>query len=291
MEQAPILLINEDKEDRQLLSDSFKHDGYSVWVCETLNEGLQMLQERTFAIVLTEISVASWESRQLVRKIKTTDPHVAIVAITSYNLIPEAIGMMEEGAFGYITKPFNLSEMRIVLEHAMEQYYLKHEARQKSYYHQLSLIDGLTGLYNHRYLYDVLGKKMHDIKQNPQHLSILMFDIDNFKEYNDTYGHPAGDNVLKDIANLINVTIRSNDMSFRYGGEEFVIFLAHTQKQSAVLIAERLLNLARLHLPTTISIGIAAYPEDGDNADQLIIKADQALYKAKTTGKDRICLS
>ncbi len=290
MQQAPILLIEDNAENAKTITDILKQNDYSVWVNATLNEALQLLQERKFAIVLTEICVSSGESRRLVRKIKAADPHISIVVITPYNAIPEAIGMMEEGAFGYVTKPFNSSETRIVLEHAKEQYYLKHEARQKSYYHQLSLVDGLTGLYNHRYLYDVLGKKMNEIRKHPQHLSVLMLDIDNFKKYNDSYGHPAGDNLLKELANLINLSIRAADMSFRYGGEEFCVLLMQTQKQSAVLIAERLLNLSRLHLPTTISIGIAAYPEDGDDTNHLIAKADQALYEAKTTGKNKICV-
>ena len=97
--------------------------------------------------------------------------------------------------------------------------------------------------------------------------------------------------MLKDLARLINTSLRGNDMSFRYGGEEFVIFLPHTQKQNATLVAERLLNLARLHLPTTISIGVSAFPEDGDNTEELIEKADQALYRAKSEGKDRVCLA
>ena len=291
MERAPVLLIEDNKENSDLVSNILKQYGYSVWVSSNLEEALSMLQQRSFAVVLTEIKISSLASRQLVKRIKSMDPSVGVVAITPYNLISEAINMMEEGAFGYVTKPFNPSEMRIVMEHAMEQYGLKREAGQKTYYHQLSLVDGLTGLYNHRYLYDVLGEEMHKVRQHPQHLSILMFDIDNFKKYNDTNGHQAGDDLLKDLAKLINTSLRGNDMSFRYGGEEFVVFLPHTQKQNAVLVAERLLNLARLHLPTTISIGVAAFPEDGDNTDELIEKADQALYKAKSEGKDRICLA
>ncbi|MGD9015562.1 MAG: diguanylate cyclase [Candidatus Omnitrophota bacterium] len=291
MERLPVLLIEDKKENSDLISNVLKQHGYTTWVSPTIEEGLEMLKQRSFAIVLTEIKISSLASRQIVKKIKATDPSVAIVAITPYNLISDAIDMMEEGAFGYITKPFNPSEMRIVMEHAMEQYRLKREAGQKSYYHQLSLVDGLTGLYNHRYLYDVLGEEMHKVRQHPQHISILMFDIDNFKKYNDTNGHQAGDQLLKDLSNLVNTSLRGNDMSFRYGGEEFVVFLPHTQKQNAALVAERILNLARLHLPTTISIGVAGFPEDGDNTDELIAKADQALYKAKAAGKDQVCMA
>ncbi|MFH1678147.1 MAG: diguanylate cyclase [Candidatus Omnitrophota bacterium] len=289
MEQAQILLIEDNKESVEFISNTLKQNNYSVWMSEDINEAMELLRQRKFGVVLTEMRISSVDGRQLVREIKKVNPSASIVVITPYNLISEAIGMMEEGAFGYVTKPFNVSEIRIVMEHALEEFYLRGEAGEKTYYHQLSLVDGLTGLYNHKHLYDVLQKELTDLKAHPQNLSLLMLDIDNFKKYNDTYGHQAGDTVLKDLAGLISRSIRTGDMAFRYGGEEFAIYFPGTQKQNIVIVAERILNLARLHLPTTVSIGLASFPVDADNPEDLISKADKALYEAKRAGKDRLC--
>lgn len=291
MEQAQILLIENDKESINFITTTLKQNDYSVWISKDASEAMELLRQRKFAAVLTEIRISSLDGRQLIREIKKFNPSTSIVVITPYNLISEAIGTMEEGAFGYVTKPFNASEIRIVLEHAVEQYCLRGEAGEKTYYHQLSLIDGLTGLYNHRHLYDVLQEELRKLRQHPHHLSLLMLDIDDFKKYNDTYGHQAGDVLIKDLAGLITRSIRGGDMAFRYGGEEFMIYFPQIQKQAALLVAERILNLTRLHLPTTVSIGLSSFPVDADNSEELISKADKALYEAKRTGKDRVCLA
>lgn len=291
MEQAQILLIENDKKNIDFITSTLKQNNYSAWISQDVSEAMELLRQRKFAVVLTEMRISSLDGRQLIREIKKANPTTSIVVITPYNLISEAIGTMEEGAYGYVTKPFNASEIRIVLEHALEDYYLRGEAGEKTYYHQLSLVDGLTGLYNHRHLYDVLQKGWSKLSQHPSHLTLLMLDIDDFKKYNDTYGHQAGDTVLKNLAGLINHSIRSTDMAFRYGGEEFVIYLPQTQKQNALMIADRLLNLIRLHLPSTVSIGVSSFPVDADDPDGLISKADKALYEAKEAGKDRVCLA
>jgi len=198
---------------------------------------------------------------------------------------------MEDGAFGYVTKPFNPSEIRIVVEHALERYLLMDEANKKSYYYDLSILDGLTGVYNHRYLHEVLDREIARARRYPQHLSLMMIDVDNFKKYNDTNGHMAGDELLRAMTNLFVRSVRNLDMVFRYGGEEFVVLMIETDKKGANLAAERILNLVRLSLPTTISMGIADYPSDATEKNVLIDKADKALYQAKTTGKNKICLT
>lgn len=289
MEKTKVLLIEDNKGNVDFITNTFKESNYLVWISKNIDEAIKLLRQREFAVVLSEINISFLDPPQLVRKIKKVSPSVSVVVITPYSLIPEAITAMEEGAFAYVTKPFNVSEIRIVLKHALEEYHLKGAASQKTYYHQLSLVDGLTGLYNHRYLLDVLQKELHKLVQYPQHVSLLMFDIDDFKKYNDTYGHQAGDVLLKDLASLIKRSIRDRDMAFRYGGEEFVVFFPETEKQSAVLGAERILNLVRLHLPVTVSIGLSSFPVDRDSSDGLISAADKALYKAKRTGKNRVC--
>lgn len=167
----------------------------------------------------------------------------------------------------------------------------------KELYRKLSVIDGLTGVYNRRYFDEVLGKEFERVKRYSRPISLLMIDLDHFKKFNDTYGHPAGDYILKELAKLLSKFVRTVDFVSRYGGEEFMIILFETEKKDAIRSAERLVklvdqkrfssfeNLPELHL--TISVGLATYPEDARIKEDLIKKADEALYQAKILGRNR----
>lgn len=288
---AEILVIEDEKEARDTLGSVLYAAGHNVNVVTSAKEGLKILKDIHCAVVITELRMPDMSGSELVRSIRNLDPKISVIVITPYLFINSAIEVMEDGAFGYITKPFNPSEIRIVVEHAVERYYLMDEAGKKSYYYDLSILDGLTGVYNHRYLHEVLDREIARARRYPQHLAIIMSDVDNFKKYNDTNGHLAGDELLRGMTNLFVRSIRNLDMVFRYGGEEFVVMMIETDKKGATLAAERILNLVRLSLPTTISMGISDYPADATDKDVLIDKADKALYQAKTTGKNKICLA
>ena len=117
-----------------------------------------------------------------------------------------------------------------------------------------------------------------------------MIDIDDFKKYNDTHGHLAGDKLLSEIAKFFVTAVRSADVVFRYGGEEFVILLPQKEKRGGVEVAKRIINIMKQKLPLTISIGLACFPEDGESKNELIKKSDSAMYQAKRLGKNRICI-
>ena len=159
---------------------------------------------------------------------------------------------------------------------------------------KLAMTDSLKGLPNRRCLMDRLEEELLRSERHGRFLSLLMVDIDGFKGYNDTFGHPIGDKALKATAESILRYVRSVDIAFRYGGDEFVIILPETGKTLAVSIAERLRSdVAEIELPPggltlTISIGIASYPEDGKISDLLLENVDKALYFAKNRGGNRI---
>lgn len=166
---------------------------------------------------------------------------------------------------------------------------------------KLSSLDGLTGLFNRRYFETILESEISRAKRFNLDTSVLLMDIDNFKKYNDTYGHLAGDEVLKSVGQIILKSKRMIDVACRYGGEEFILILPKTSKSGAMTVGERLRKrvaalkvsqLARLHLkePVTISGGIATFPQDANESQELIMKADKALYEAKSSGKNRISL-
>jgi len=164
---------------------------------------------------------------------------------------------------------------------------------------RLTRIDWLTHLWNYGYFYKLLEESVASCLKNNQLLSILMIDLDNFKMYNDTFGHPKGDEALKSVSNILRDKTRKQDYVARYGGEEFAIIMPNTKRDHAFLIADRIRQATEamfvdkeiknsIHLTT--SIGIASCPQDDTNPQNLIGKADQALYAAKNSGKNKVCL-
>ncbi|MDD5082917.1 MAG: diguanylate cyclase, partial [Dehalococcoidales bacterium] len=156
--------------------------------------------------------------------------------------------------------------------------------------------DGLTGLYNHRHFHERLEQEIARGSRFGTMFSLIMLDIDLFKNYNDVYGHLAGDEALRRIGNSINSSIRSVDMAFRYGGEEFAIILPETQLEDAGKVAERIRKTVEGQttshpMPITASLGVANWPVDGVTKEEIIARADTALYRAKQSGRNRTCLS
>ncbi|MBN1232989.1 MAG: GGDEF domain-containing protein [Candidatus Coatesbacteria bacterium] len=167
-----------------------------------------------------------------------------------------------------------------------------------TYYRRIAELintDPLTGLKNRYMLESILHGEIERSYRYKEQFIIMMIDIDNFKSVNDKYGHLTGDNVLVNLAELFNTQLRSSDSVFRYGGEEFLILLPQTQKEKGFLIADRIRSLTETlkvdKLPGfTISIGVASFPEDAKTVEDLIDKADKALYKCKRTGKNKVLL-
>lgn len=166
---------------------------------------------------------------------------------------------------------------------------------------QHSLTDALTSLHNRRYLEKFIEDEFQ-VGQGPlPSVSTVLLDIDNFKQYNDQYGHVAGDYLLKDLASVLKRSIRKTDRLVRYGGEEFLILLPGTSKADAAGVAEKIrtaIEANQFHLPddrlarqVTVSVGVATMPEDASHVEQLIKAADDLLYRAKREGKNRVCVN
>ena len=159
--------------------------------------------------------------------------------------------------------------------------------------------DSLTRLYNKRYFLGVLGQHLLTARKKLDALTLMMLDLDHFKEINDTHGHQVGDAVLRHVSTLVRQESRNNDVIGRYGGEEFIILLTDVDAESAVRIAERMrktihqnmLNINNLHVKLTASIGVATAVEAEGSADDLIALADERLYVAKRRGRNRVCFT
>lgn len=167
----------------------------------------------------------------------------------------------------------------------------------KNKYSKWSYIDELTGLYNSRYLYEVSIEKLHSALSQEEKICIAMIDIDNFKKYNDTYGHLEGDVVLRKFGELINKASFDKHIGFRYGGEEFLVLFSNIEINEALKLANKIrVSLAEMEFTPadevvncTVSIGVSEY-RLGDDLKSLINRADQAMYRAKQNGKNRVCL-
>jgi diguanylate cyclase (GGDEF)-like protein len=167
--------------------------------------------------------------------------------------------------------------------------------REKSKMRELAATDGLTGLYNHKRICDLLRDEMRRAERYNRPLSVLMVDVDSFKSFSDSYGHQSGDQLLKSVAQLLRSGVRGVDRLGRYGGEEFIIVMPETHKDDAYQLAERIRSkveenayiiVAGEEIHRTISVGVASFPEDGLNPTEVVSRADEALYRAKDSGRN-----
>ncbi|HEU4616178.1 MAG TPA: diguanylate cyclase [Kofleriaceae bacterium] len=233
----------------------------------------------------------------------------------------------------YISKPWDETAVLLAVENLLRQYRLVHENQQliaslsaknqallemnrelEAKIHerthelaeanarlaQLAVTDGLTGLYNHRHLHERLSLEVERSQRSGLPLSLLRLDVDHFMQFNDTFGHPAGDEVLRQLARVLNDTRRANDVVARYGGEEFAVILVDTAKFTAAKVAERVRERVAGHDfsdaaqragKISVSIGVATFPDDGTDAEALVRAADTALYAAKRAGRNRVVLA
>src|SRR2546425_347705 len=184
------------------------------------------------------------------------------------------------GEVGYLTRAFNTLVSRL------------REKESHGELEKLSLTDSLTGLYNRRHLMGTLASEVQRSRRLRRAFSVLLADVDQFKQYNDTHGHLAGDAALVKIAEVFRKTTRQVDCVARYGGEEFVVMLLEANMATAVLVGERVrTHIAEQDLGEgrlTVSIGVAEYPDGGDTPEELIATADAAMYQAKSAGRNQV---
>ena len=292
-----ILVVEDELFSQAILKDALERSGYSVVIAGNGREALELCQQEHFPIIITDWIMPEMDGLEFCRAMRTMhfEHYSYILLLTSHDKKDELIAGLEAGADEYLVKPVHEIELAARLKAARRILDLETSLK------QLALYDQLTGAYNRGYLDRQLSKEIQRSWRYGHPLSIIMCDIDHFKAVNDCYGHQAGDRVLKELVTRINRTIRyENDWVARYGGEEFVIILPETAPAGCILVAERIRNIIantpvmalEVAIAVTVSFGAITIENTSRveemTMDAILGKADECLYRAKETGRNRV---
>ncbi len=303
-EEAPdtsprILVVDDEEVVCRFLKRLLSGSGHQVEISFSGQDAIARLEQDSFDLVITDLKMPGVDGIGVLRRAKELDPFCEVMVITAYASVESAVEVMKLGAYDYISKPFNVDRIRLIVEKALEKRRLLRAAGERDFYKRLSQIDGLTEVYNRRTFDDLLSAEISRSDRFRRPLSLLMIDLDHLKVVNDNFGHQAGDDVLRDTAWLLRRSVRNCDLVARYGGDEFAVILVEASKADAITTANRLIRIVEVPAPKhdrefafedrtmTISIGVASYPTDARDKAELVEKADRALYEAKIQGGNR----
>ncbi len=292
-----ILVIDDSAVQSEYLCSILKDD-YELTACHTAEEGMETAIKNEFSLILLDVVLPKMDGFMLLQKLKSIDStrYVPVILITSLSDSQYEERGLLLGAVDYITKPFNPSIVKARVNTHVQLY------RYQIQFKRQAMIDELTGVANRRYYEDASVSRWQEAKRFEIPFSICMFDIDKFKLYNDTFGHPAGDEVIIAVAKkAASFFQRSTDLFARYGGEEFVaVFMGNQGVPAFEFMKTVRQSIEDLHIPhnspvspwVTISIGgITLVPRMGDKLENYLKLADTMLYEAKQLGRNQVVWS
>lgn len=301
-ERNSILLVEDSDKDIRLIQAHLQNENYDISLARSGEETLSAVQGSHIDLILLDILLPGMNGFDVCRRLKESDQtrDIQIVAVTCLQDLESKLKGLELGVDEFLVKPINEQELRVRVRALLKKkVYLDRLHVNYESAIQYAITDQRTGLFNHGYFEHILGLEIKRSLRQAHPVSLLMIDIDNFKQFNDSLGHLAGDKILQELGRLIRTNIRDEDLGARYGGEEFVVVLPYTALEGAARSAERLRDriyqnclppeLSRTCGKLTVSIGVACCPADAQNAEDLIKNADAALYRAKEQGKNRVC--
>ena len=298
-----VLLVEDNENDARLIQGYLRGEPYKIKLAGNGEDALSIASQERIDLILLDILLPGINGFEVCNRLKekgeTKD--IQIVLITSLNDLESRIRGVELGADDFLVKPIDSRELRTRINVLLKK---------KAYLDQLhshyetalhaAITDKLTGLYNHNYFKHILGLEIKRSQRQRHPVALIMMDIDDFKRCNDSLGHLAGDRILEGLGKLIKENIRQFDLAARYGGEEFAVLSPYADTESALNIAERIREIIRTYpflgeatlLPKkiTLSMGIALCPSDASTPEDLIRKADSALYRGRREGKNRVCV-
>jgi two-component system cell cycle response regulator len=289
--KGKVLVVDDAPDTLEIIQKLLLYEGYDVTVASTGEEGVKKVEEERPDVVLMDINLPGIDGAEALKQIRMINPHQGVVMLTAFATVENAIYALKEGAFDFLKKPFENEHLIHTVNQCLEQYKtLREKENLEEEVRRLSITDDLTGLYNHRHFFKTLEAELTRLKRQKTSLSLLMFDLDNFKKYNDLYGHLEGDKVLKTVGEIVKNSIRSNvDSGYRYGGDEFTVLLIGASADRAMTIAERIrasIEQVKSH-HITVSIGLSEYRDHFD-LEGFVKSADDAMYRAKNGGGNRV---
>jgi diguanylate cyclase (GGDEF)-like protein len=309
-----ILVVDDEDTVRMVLSQVLVEDGHDVTEASCGEQALETFRREPYPVVLTDIYMGKMTGIDLLQEIKLIEPDTLVVIMTSNASLDTATSALRSGAYDYLTKPFDdIDLISAVVGRAIDKYRLSRDNRTlmdqlkrnaeeleelNNRLREMANRDGLTELFNHRYFLEGLRIELSRASRYQRSLSLIFIDIDHFKQYNDTHGHLAGDELLRTLARILRQNSRESTLVARYGGEEFVLVVPETDSSGARGFAENLRRAVEEHRfpgggtqplgKVTLSAGVATYPEDGADGPALINHADRALYEAKNRGRNTV---
>ena len=291
-----LLIVDDDKHNRLLLTELFEGE-YKIIQAKNGLQALERARAHAPDLILLDVLMPEMDGMAVIRALKRDDAtrHIPVIFITALDSAADEELGLDLGAVDYIAKPFHPPIARVRVRNHLQ---IVHQRRLLE---QIAALDGLTGIPNRRRFDEALAQEWSRCQRSGLPLSLIVADVDQFKQYNDTLGHAAGDRVLQDVAAALRQAARRpGDLAARYGGEEFVLLLPETDAPQAQQLADGLLQrMAARKLPhpaasaapcVTLSLGgITTIPASNEVAPDFFERADAALYQAKAQGRNRWC--
>ena len=293
-----VLVIDDCPDVHRLLEVRLRPEALAIHHAMGGEEGIAKAREVIPDLILLDVDLPSLTGFEVCQRLKE-DPatlQVPVIFLTGASEVYTKVQGFDLGAVDYVTKPFEPAELRARVRAAL---------RTKRYHDLLaarSHVDGLTGVWNRSYFNQRLGEEISAARRYGRTVSLVMMDLDRFKELNDGFGHPFGDHVLQTVGDILHENVRATDAPCRYGGEEFALVLTETPEDGACVMAERIrAQIADFpfrpkdrHVQVTASFGVAcstSFDRESLSVSRLITAADDALYRAKSEGRNRVCVA
>jgi two-component system cell cycle response regulator len=294
---ATVLIADDSLVVRAVVRSHLTEKGYHVLEAEDGTAALERCIRSRPDVVLLDIEMPELDGYQVLARLKAAPDlsDIPVVFLTSRSGMDDVVAGLDAGAHDYLRKPFEPAELVARVAAAVQVKKLQDQLRERNAeLDRMTRTDALTGVYNRRHLEEELTRQYAIARRQRHPVSVLLLDIDHFKQVNDTYGHPAGDLVLREFARRLRDDLRAGDIAGRWGGEEFLVVLPGADLSAAIEVAERIRRAtartpvitAEGEIPLTVSGGCAVGPLD--TPDDQVSRADTALYQAKAAGRDRI---